>query len=139
MKEAQLWKRLTATKAATMHRIETGGTILGVADVEYVSFACHGWIELKTSCSKLNAPIVLQHPLSWEQAAWVHSHHRPEISLRSYVLVGFIRRRRWECFLYVPGEHCFALMPNRGYTAQQLARRPGVYLGTELSYPFKRQ
>lgn len=110
MRENQLWAALRAVRTMPethqplkLTRIETGTTALGVSDVEYVSDDWNGWVELKTSASwRLDATLRLRHPFDMQQLAWLASHHDVRRGLRSWLLIGVEKGKRWEKFLLLP-------------------------------------
>jgi hypothetical protein len=96
--EAKMWQKLTTVRAPSelLTRIETGDTHLGVADIEYVGYWWHGWIECKVGLGWREGSLArLQHPLTFQQYGWLLAHHRPESYLFSWLLVGREVDKTW--------------------------------------------
>lgn len=94
--EAKLWQKLAAqvTLPDMLTRIETGETVVGVSDVEYVAGKWHGWIELKVAHGLRETSLLdLQHPFSLGQYAWLAHHHRPAYFLFSWLVIGRIAKK----------------------------------------------
>lgn len=101
MTEKQLWERMRRRlidRTLQMARIETS-THLGVSDVEYVGDAAHGWVELKVAKATITLkPLRFQEEFKISQQAWLLGHHKPEIGLRSYLLIAVVQAyatREW--------------------------------------------
>lgn len=105
--ETALWRALSKAQQPRdlFTRIETGGTVGGVSDVEYVLRASghHGWIELKTfSTDDDTRAIRLHSPFTFPQASWLLAHHMPERKLISWLLLGRLGPRTWRELILVP-------------------------------------
>lgn len=104
MTETKLFDAVERVKPERLflNRIECY-TLDGVSDVEYVSPKGHGWIELKVATQRTaDHPLTLGHELTMAQMVWLSTHHRPDINLRSGLLIGVKRADRWDEFLFMP-------------------------------------
>ncbi len=105
--ERALWRTLSAASDPRdqLTRIETGVTMTGVSDVEYVfrTTGHHGWVELKTfAIERDDRPFTLHSPFTFAQASWLLLHHMPEHKLVSWLLLGRLGPRTWKEFILVP-------------------------------------
>lgn len=131
--ESKLWKllRQTVKAACPEHkytRIETGGTVEGVSDIEYAAFPWRGWIELKTAIwPRPGRPFRLQSAYTLAQCSWQVSHHDLASNLRSWVLIGIVGIRTWRSFILIPAPLTTHLIQGRkNLPHERLLSFPGI-------------